>query len=501
MRPFVAQSGSRAYVFFFCLFLLVLLGSHAMVLDLPYFWDELGQFVPAALDIREQGAWVPKSTLPNVHPPGVMAYLAAVWTVTGYSVEITRIAMLLLATAGVLFVFALGIELCRGLTGTPALIAVMLLLASPLFWAQSMMVQLDMPAMVLTALSLLLFVRGRYFACALASTALVLAKETSLVVPAVFGVWLLVERRVREALLFFLPAAALAAWLWVLYQSTGHVFGNQEFTHYNVSFQLHPVRLPLTILRRVFYLFVDNFHWVGTVAILLAFRKTSIFRSRSWAVVGIVAGIQTFVVSVLGGAALERYVLPVIPLFYIAVAAAWTTLSLRWRRISTVAMVVGLMLGIFINSPFPFPFENNAAFVSFVRLQQRAASYVKEEYPHARIASAWPFPDALRRPEFGFVDGRIACRGIDSFNPESVLALAGEVDVLVVYSRTWEPDWGVFSTDWIRQFLANYYFYSPQVTREQIESSLGLSRVARWEKGGQWIEVYARRQFPNTLTL
>src|SRR5271168_2658207 len=74
---------------------------HAPFLTLPYFWDEMGQFVPAALDILRSGAWVPYSTVPNVHPPGVMAYLAGAWRVFGYSIAVTRSAML--ALAGLLF--------------------------------------------------------------------------------------------------------------------------------------------------------------------------------------------------------------------------------------------------------------------------------------------------------------------------------------------------------------------------------------------------------------
>ena len=46
----------------------------------------MGQFIPAALDILRDHAWIPRTTLPNVHPPGLMTYLAAVWAVTGYSV-------------------------------------------------------------------------------------------------------------------------------------------------------------------------------------------------------------------------------------------------------------------------------------------------------------------------------------------------------------------------------------------------------------------------------
>ena len=46
---------------------------------------------------------------------------------------------------------------------------------------------------------------------------------------------------------------AVVLWLAYLYQSTGHIFGNAEFTHYNVGFQLHPMRLGVTLIRRVYY--------------------------------------------------------------------------------------------------------------------------------------------------------------------------------------------------------------------------------------------------------
>ena len=170
------RGGITAHVFFYIAFAFLLVLIHSRVLDLPYFWDEMGQFVPAALDIRTSQAWIPRTTVPNVHPPGVMAYLAAVWGVTGYSVTVTRTAMLLLAAVGVLAVFALAVELLKNLKGLPAFTAVFLLMASPLFYAQSMMAQLDMPAMVFTVIALLFFVRRQYAIAALECTVLVLVK-------------------------------------------------------------------------------------------------------------------------------------------------------------------------------------------------------------------------------------------------------------------------------------------------------------------------------------
>src|SRR5260370_38613432 len=107
------------YLFFFVSFALVIFLTHAVYFDLPYFWDELGQFVPAALDIYHDGAWVPHSTVPYAHPPGVMAYLAGIWRIAGSAIPATRIAMLLLASLAALCTFLLAIHLCRALEGAP----------------------------------------------------------------------------------------------------------------------------------------------------------------------------------------------------------------------------------------------------------------------------------------------------------------------------------------------------------------------------------------------
>src|SRR5580765_5791544 len=95
----------ETYLFFAAAFAAILFLVHSGFLSTPYFWDEAGHFVPAALDIYNQGRWVPVTTTPNVHPPLIPALLAAAWQVTGPSIETSRSVMLLLAAAGLLGAF------------------------------------------------------------------------------------------------------------------------------------------------------------------------------------------------------------------------------------------------------------------------------------------------------------------------------------------------------------------------------------------------------------
>jgi hypothetical protein len=462
---------------------------HLPYFKLPFFWDELGQFVPAALDIFRKGAWIPTSTLPNVHPPGVMAYLALVWKIFGYSIPATRIAMLAVASAGLLFSFLLAIRLSRGAAGAPAFAAAIFLMASPLFYTQAMMAQLDMPAMTLTALALLLFLDRQYAACALTCTALVLVKETGVSTPAVFAAWLwLREKKRREPLYFLAPLIALAVWLLTLRHATGHWLGNAGFAQYNVSESLQIGHVLATLFRRAYFLFAANGLFLGSIAL---FAGSRILRGREWSIAFLVAGAQVLLVSFLGGAALDRYLLPAMPVLYAAMAAAGSVYPKSWRWTMQAAMTGCLLLGFFWNPPYPFPFEDNLAMTDFVALQQEAASYLEAFAPTRRIASVWPFTDAMEHPEFGYVTRPVRVERAEDFRLESLADLdRRRIDVLVVFSQVWGLNGGFLDREIVRNYLMRQWGYRPQATSEEIRAGLGFVPVARWTRGGQWIEIY-----------
>ena len=484
----------ETYLFFLVLFAFPVFLLHAPLLRVPYFWDELGQFVPAALDIFHGGfgpaSWIPHSTVPNAHPPGVMAYLAAFWTMAGYSVVSTRIAMLLVASAAVLAAFLLAIELCRNVRGAPAFMAVILLCCSPLFFAQAMLAQLDMPAMLFTCLALLLFLQDKTRLAALTCTALVLVKETGVLVPLLFGIWLLREKRWRDAIWFLLPAAALCGWLIVLARGTGHLFGNTEFTRYNLYYPFHPVRFTFALGRRLYYLFFQDFHWIGTIAIVLAWRR-GVFATRAWRIAWVTIGIHILFLSAVGGAMLKRYLLPVLPIVYTAMVAGMSIYKGPLRAVCQIVMVAGLIAGNFWNPPYPFPFENNLAFTDFVGLQQTAAEFVARNYPGERIATVWPLTSELSRPEFGYIRNAIPVHSLPDFTAASVDSPEWRRDahILVAFSRMWEPPLSWTNIELVRKIWRHFYGYQPELTVPEIRMR-ALTPLARWTRHGQWIEVY-----------
>lgn len=472
-------------------FAALIFALHLSFLRLPFHWDEMGQFVPAALDIYNDGAWIPRTTVPNVHPPGLMALLAGVWKTAGFSIAASRVTMLAIASCGTLFSFLLAIRLGRGAVGAPAFGAVLFLIASPMFMTQSFMVLPDMPVMALTALALLLFLAEEYAWCAVVCVLLVLVKETAITTSAVFGAWLLFkEKRVRKALYFAAPAVALAVWLVLLKRATGNWLGNQEFAQYNVGASLTPIHFAGAVLRNAWVLFGADGKFVGSIALWVGWRALG---GRDWQVALWVAGAQVGIVTLFGGAVLERYLMPVLPILFAAMAVAASVYTAHWRWASHAVMIVWLLAGWFWVPRFSFATENSKAVIDFIELQGDAAAYLGVWAPDKRIASMWPFTDAIRRPEFGYVRKPLTAVPLRGFHLAALAdANRKDYDLLVVFSRNYPVDEGFGSIPEIRSILRRYFGFMPEADREEIRAGLGLIRQMSWRRGGQSITVYGQ---------
>ena len=485
---------SYLFIYIFAAFLIVML--HAPLLHLPYYWDEAGQFIPSALDILRTGAWISHSATPNVHPPGVMAWLALTWKVFGFSIVTTRVAMLLIAAFGLLTAFLLSIELSRGSPGMPAFLSVALLCVSPLFFAQAMLAQLDMPAMVLTSLALLLFLQNRFRAAAVACVVLVMVKETGVVAPVVFLIWLLIERRgqpteQKDALWFLLPFVPLVLWLVALRHHTGHWFGNPLFTNYNIFFPLNPVRLAFALLRRLYYLFISTGHFIGTAALIYAWKRMPLLRDRPWRIAAVFTGAHILTVTVLGGAVLERYLLPVLPILYAAFALASGALMMRERRIAMGLLVVCLIAANFINPPYPFPFENNLMFVNFIELQQ-AAALAADTYD-GTVVTTFPMTTALRRPDNGYLTMPHPVQEIPDFSPATIAAFRGHPPaMMIVYNTAFDP-WNLPQPRIFSWFLGRYYNYERPMSGDEIAQTLNMRIAREWQSRGLTMSLLVGR--------
>ena len=421
-----------------------------------------------------------------------MALLALVWKIFGYSIFTTRLTMLLVAAEGVLFCFLLSIRLSRGNPGAPAFAAAIFLIASPLFYTQSMMVLLDMPAMTLTLAALLLFLDEQWVACAIACTLLALTKETAITTPLVFGAWLWFrDKKRREALYFLAPALALAGWLVVLHHSTGYWMGNAEFTRYNATGTLEP-----------FHIFSASAQ-AGVVSVCERWK----FPGRAGAVFGVAgtegAGMVHHRVG-RGGAgrrsgAIWRRGAGAIP-----VAGAADCLHRHGcsgfglsgavgAGLSHFAMTALLVAGWFWNPPYPVSVRKQPGHGQLCEAAGGGVEYLEAYAPNQRIASAWPFTDAISHPEFGYVERPLKAVPVSGFSLTSLASTdRASYDILVMYTRVWPVEGNFLDVGPVRAILRRYFDYQAPATDEQLQLGLGLVRVVGWERAGQSIAVYVR---------
>jgi hypothetical protein len=485
-----------AYAIFLAFFALLLFISHLSFLRLPYFWDEAAQFVPAALDLYHSGSLVATSVKPNIHPPGVMLYLAGVWRLAGSSPAVTRSAMLAVSAFGLLAAFLLSIELSKDVRGMPAFLAAALLFACPLFFAQSMLAQLDAPAMLFTTLALLFFLQGRVVLSAVVCVALVLTKETGVVAPLVFAGVLANRKQWKAAGYFAAPVLVLAAWITALHTVTGSWAGNQSFANYNIVYPLEPVRLLTAVARRLYFLCVADLRWVGTLAVVTVWRHGRL-KTPAWRVAFLLLAAHTAAMCVAGGAVLERYLLPVMPIVFAAIAAALSLFRVRQRVAASLVLFLASAVNNVINPPYPFPLENNLAFTDFVALQSDAAEYLSHWYPRATVMTAWPLTMELQHPELGFVQRRFQVRRLANFRASTLAAADwNSASVAVVFSRYWNPRNSVMRMEPVEWFWSHFYGFAPELGMEQARTQIPLVLEQRFQRRGLWLDIYVSPDAP-----
>jgi hypothetical protein len=191
----------------------------------------------------------------------------------------------------------------------------------------------------------------------------------------------------------------LALWFGYHYLRTGFVFGNPEFLRYNLQSNLSLLRIELALLLRVWQSFGYLNLYVLTLACVLAMKyapqpldgakdvegetsgklRPRIHPTIQFAMLAI-ALVYLAAMSVLGGAVLARYMLPVVPLvILICVSTIWR--RLRFWKVVLATVALAFIAGLVVNPPYGFSPEDNRAYADYVRMHQRAERFITSRAP------------------------------------------------------------------------------------------------------------------------
>jgi hypothetical protein len=586
-----SQLGWRKSTVLFALFSALLIASHAPLLRLPYFWDEAGYYIPAARDLLA-GSLIPHSTPSNAHPPLVLGWVALAWKIFGQSPLVTRTAMLLLAAFSLLGFFHMARTASNS---TVAACSTFLVAIYPVFFAQSSLAQVDLPAAGLIFWGLESHLRKRHLASVAWFSLAALAKETAILAPLGLALWEIasallrnrdlasvpkqtstsqtpaakrrqntaqgaspgykpemtqprrgersvlahtlqlcaridraiidrvridhgmidrgrsaLQRRVSgskslgalaPATVLIIPAIPLALWYAYHYFRTGYVFGNPEFFRYNVQATLHPWRMFLALLLRLWQTVGYLDLYVLTLACVVAMRfapkrQPEVERPRidlavqfSFLAIAIVYLVS---LSVIGGAVLARYMLPGVPLMIlVCVSTIWRRLP-AWKAV-IVVVAMAFISALFVNPPYGFSPEDNLAYRDYIRLHQRAETFLQAQYPNARVLTAWPASDEVTHPYLGYVQRPMQVVRIEDFSVEQVLSGAdarSRFDVALMFSTKYQPQSSMFDhwRAW-QEWKSRYFGYHVDLAPEAAASIFGGSVVYVERRRGQWVGI------------
>ncbi|MGH9375350.1 MAG: ArnT family glycosyltransferase [Terriglobia bacterium] len=483
-----------------------LVALHVSVLRLPYFWDEAGYYVPAALDFYRHGRLIPRLTQPVGHTPLVSVYLAAAWRLFTFSELVTRTAMLALAAATVLTTYVLGRRVAGRETGVWS---ALLLAISPLFFAQSSLVFADLAAACFTTLAILFILDRRPVWFMLAASLAVLSKETAVVmlpVVWIFAAWRRKEWRPSIWAALLAPVVPLIIWTFYYHSATGYWTGNSGYLQYNLYSSLTPLHICRSLLARLAEIFFQGFNWLlvgaaiaGAVWTKRRSRQRRLMESAAGSIVWsdfvfITAGLMIVYVAMLslvGGAVLPRYMLPVFPVFFIlAVHGVWR-LPVAPARIACVIIAAAFVGAWFINPPYPFPYEDNLAYTDYVRLHQRAAKYLESLPGSPVILTAWPATDELRRPFLGYVNRPLRVAAVNDFEPDAFRD-PPRFQVFFLYSRKWDPSHNLMTLcKPLRKDLEHLFQYEPPAAPGELKQSFHLKLLRQFHRRGQWVRIYS----------
>jgi 4-amino-4-deoxy-L-arabinose transferase-like glycosyltransferase len=505
----VKRLASLSNFVLFPLFFAAVAIAHSTLLRLPYFWDEAGYYIPAALDFYRHGWLIPHFT--NAHPPLPNIFLGTLWHITGYNILSTRLLVCAFAAAGLLAVF----RLAQNLLGPTAALAVATLTACyPIWFAQSTLAHADIFSAAFTLFAFVVYFasesedqrtisKRNLILLATLFTLAALSKETAIVQPATLAaleLYRLLRKRPasvpRLAALAF-PAIPLAAWFTWHRLRTGFTFGNPDYLRYNATANFTYAHIVSALYYRGVHLLWQRNIWVPIVlalACLLLPRRPSSSRLSPCVVRTLILLIAAnwLAFSILGGALLTRYLLPVYPLILVLCVTAWRERTRLWPLLAAFT-AAAFISALWIDPPTQSAPEDNLTYRDMVVVHQQAIAYIDQHYSEPTVLTAWPASIELHNPELGYSGRSIKVFPIENFVFASVQQAAqdpGSYDTALV-----------FPTKYASPALRRYFLEHPNSNRtrdfaqqrdlspREVAIILGGHVEKVFERNGEWAAV------------
>jgi len=443
------------------LFLLVPFGLYKLRdLALPYFWDELGVYGRAAVYLHDHVLGLLPANLPpdlsRGHPLLLPCAFGALFRVFGATPLVAHVCMLLVSMALIVSVFWIARAHWNSAVG---LAAAGLLVAQPLFLAQSTLLLPEVPLALLALWSMHTFWRARYLQAGTFLSMAIFVKETALVLVVVLAVTLAAQglrarpRAQAAAGFLALGVPCLLYGIFLLIQK--HQNGWYLYPFHKDQVNFHWTAMRGQLLDGLAFVFVEQGRMAFAVVLALwsSFRlfgrRTSEARFAPSVAWTFVLFALAFLFFSAGNVFMKRYLLCLLPPLAILTARALLELVRDQVRVLFPATIALCLVSLAELSSSSFNCAYDMSFREAVRVQQEATRYLESTVGADKAVLAnFPTVFGLEDPRYGYVPEKFA-RSSYVYSPDAEYIFASEI------YAPFEPPAGI-RTDLVKRFSSPY---------------------------------------------
>ena len=428
-------------------------------LQLPYFWDELGVYAQAADYQFHHHIGLMPSTVPPLlsrgHPLLFTFINAAVMRLLGEQILVAHAFCFFISMCLLLAVY---IKVSRYFNPVTGILSVVFLASQPLFLAQSGLLLPEMSLSLFIFLALCFYFEESFFLFAFFGALAILTKEAAVVLPvaaiaySIFR-WIFLKSKPAglkplAIVLTLSPYFVFGLFLMVQKQQNGWYFFPLHM--HSITFDFHAVLSQLHDF--LLFIFWSQGRWFMSFvlitggALAMFTGKWTLHRmGQSFVLLLVLLFFAFLAISAMVDLYVARYVLVLLVLYVILIAAALSTISSNRFFVAIVLMLV-TYIGIQNLENGQFNYDADLGYRRSVHVMQQAFGYVAETAkPGEKAFSNFPGYFALTFQPGGYISGR------------NDLHLAGKDDtiyyeVLCSPGTEYHPDTSLYTRYLLRKY-------------------------------------------------
>lgn len=382
-------------------------------LNTPYIRDELGNYYIPTNMVLTRGFNPFFGNIDLIsHPPLFFEIFALVFYIFGSKVWIAHLFIAIFSFLAVYFTYLLGKKVYNPIIG---LLAALFLFFSPLFFAQSAIMQPENFLAFLSVITVYFYLKNKTWLYIFFGSLLVLSKEPGILIIGSIVLYELVicykkRHLTRSSTLLLIPFFIFILWLILSKWSYGWFF--------------HPTTLylfSLNIFKQEFFnrfkqIFLINHKIFLTLAIItfsLPFKKIANKSflekwGREIFLFIIIVSVVTLFFSFIAAGFQTRYLIFAYPFFFIMSSRAVYGL-VKKRALLLIVSCIFILLFInqgYTNAQMCDSCEDNMNYREVALLQREACQYIEKNYKDPTVLTSTPLGHQLSFPEAGYTSKR-----------------------------------------------------------------------------------------------